>query len=150
MKKKKKNCMLIKSSWINYILHKVSVVHYDFISLGKTTKPSNLSGCWSILLIKTTVEHALQNWNSFLKLLDGILINPFPSNWRLNRRLKQQRGTWTLIILLLCILCEGWEIIWISSLSLNDNTCIIMLLALLQSYFVQTENHCWIPHTSLH
>lgn len=35
------NCTLIKSSWINFILHSVRVVHYDFISLGKRIQPSN-------------------------------------------------------------------------------------------------------------
>lgn len=30
--KKGKNCMLIKSTWINYISDKVSALHYDLIS----------------------------------------------------------------------------------------------------------------------
>lgn len=37
----KREYMLIKSSWINYILHKVSVLHYDFISLGKRMQQPN-------------------------------------------------------------------------------------------------------------
>ena len=40
-KAEKREYMLIKSSWINYILHKVSVLHYDFISLGKRMQQPN-------------------------------------------------------------------------------------------------------------
>lgn len=37
----KREYMLIKWSWINYILHKVSMLHYDFISLGKRMQQPN-------------------------------------------------------------------------------------------------------------
>lgn len=33
--------VVVKSTWINYILHKVSVLHYDFISLGKRIQQPN-------------------------------------------------------------------------------------------------------------